>query len=608
MLEIIHDMAPAAELYFAPSGADVIAFGNAVAALHAQGCTIICDDVGFYDDPFFEHSAVGLQIGNLQVLRDYLRVSAAGNDAELHHQQVFTDANGDGWHDPVLLVHVPQGGVLDVFMQWKEPRSGVPQSDYDLYLYDFQTMSLLGSGVTRQRMGETIYYTNNTGSALDAAVYVYRHSGAQAHEIEIFLEPQNGAVQYVNGTSPVDAVFGHPGFPRVFAVVATDVNDPTKIEWFSSQGPFSIIGPPQVQPLKPDFAGADGVSVSGAGGFSTPFFGTSAAAPHVAGVLALAWSRDPGAAAEDFRVSAFLSQACVDLGAAGFDTVFGWGRLQADLLAGQFNESPVVGLTAGLPHCVQHEWRELGGWVDVSDADAGASPLVVTFTAAHGDVAVAVGVPGGVVPAQVQHNGTMQVVVTASQSELQATLGVPDGLRYRPHPVPSGAPVAESLQVSANDQGYFGIGGPQTGTAWLDLLNHQNRYEAWRYTHFDATQLLDPIVSGDNANPDGDLFSNQREFFIGGNPWVADDEVTPVCGFEGGQFVMRFRMSKEIVEHAFAVQVSQDLENWSEVQPHEITEPWPDHPVVPDAWLMEVTLPPGPWGREFLRIEFDPRW
>jgi subtilisin family serine protease len=39
--------------------------------------------------------------------------------------------------------------------------------------------------------------------------------------------------------------------------------------------------------MKPDFVAPDGVSTTGVGGFGEPFCGTSAAAPHIAGLLAL---------------------------------------------------------------------------------------------------------------------------------------------------------------------------------------------------------------------------------------------------------------------------------------------------------------------------------
>lgn len=62
------------------------------------------------------------------------------------------------------------------------------------------------------------------------------------------------------------------------------------IERYSSQG-FVTITYPQVSiRQKPDVTGINNIEVSGAGGFPKTFPGTGAAAPHIAGLLALEWS------------------------------------------------------------------------------------------------------------------------------------------------------------------------------------------------------------------------------------------------------------------------------------------------------------------------------
>ena len=605
MLEIIHDMAPGADLYFAPSGSDRTSFGNAVAALHAHGCQIICDDLGWYLDPYFEHSPTGQMIGNLQSIRDYLHVSAAGNDAQLHHQQVFTDGNADGWHDPYLIVRVPNNGVLDVFMQWKEPINGTPASDYDVYLADYSNMGIIGSGQTRGKVGETVYYTNTSGSTIDVAVYVYRQSGTLAHDIEIFIEPKNGALQFTNSTSPVDAIFGHPGFGTVFSAVATDVATPSQIEWFSSQGPFTIIGLPQFQPKKPDFAAADGVSVSGAGGFPTPFFGTSAAAPHVAGVLALAWSRKPGTQAADFRVSAFFSPAMTDLGTSGFDTVFGHGRPLADAWADAHNDPPALGFPTITLNGGQLRPRKIPG-LSVSDPDAGTNPLMFTLTVNFGIVSIDPTIPGGLTPMQILSNGSANVQIIAPQSVIQTTLTAHGAVVYLANPVPPPfQPVADTLVLWASDLGSFGMGGVQTAAGVVNLVGHQYLFDAWLHDHFDATELANPAISGDNADPDGDFHVNQWEFFTGTNPHAADTGFRPTVAVQSGNLIFRYRVSKDIPYGSpHSVSVSTDLSNWSDIWFGQMLQ----HPTDPDAWIGEVIRPITPGTKEFLRVRFNARF
>ncbi|MDO8689502.1 MAG: S8 family serine peptidase, partial [Dehalococcoidia bacterium] len=55
--------------------------------------------------------------------------------------------------------------------------------------------------------------------------------------------------------------------------------------------------------------------------------GTSMASPHVAGVAALVWSVNPSLTPD--QVESIMRQSAVDLGSAGWDDVFGYGRVDA---------------------------------------------------------------------------------------------------------------------------------------------------------------------------------------------------------------------------------------------------------------------------------------
>ena len=133
------------------------------------------------------------------------------------------------------------------------------------------------------------------------------------------------------------------------SVGAISASDPgvDDIESFSSHGPTNN------GVTKPDVTAIDGVSVTGSGGFASTFFGTSAAAPHVAGLAALLLEERPDLlsgetgddpAADRAALRAAIVDTAVDLGAAGIDNVFGSGRVSG-VSAGEALATPTP--TAG---------------------------------------------------------------------------------------------------------------------------------------------------------------------------------------------------------------------------------------------------------------------
>jgi Subtilase family len=95
---------------------------------------------------------------------------------------------------------------------------------------------------------------------------------------------------------------------------------------------------------KPNITAADGVSVTGAGGFPSPFFGTSAAAPHAAAIAALVKSAIP--AFTPTQIRGLLSSTAIDIEAPGIDRDSGAGIVMpyAALLAAGFPGSAFVGI------------------------------------------------------------------------------------------------------------------------------------------------------------------------------------------------------------------------------------------------------------------------
>ena len=121
-----------------------------------------------------------------------------------------------------------------------------------------------------------------------------------------------------SGNSGCSNCIGNPWKTQAANVVivsATDVNDNGAS--FNSKGPEVDISAPGVD---------IGSAASGTNGY-VYMSGTSMAAPHVSGVAMLIKSANPSMTAS--QITARLTSTAVDLGPAGHDSTFGWGRLNA---------------------------------------------------------------------------------------------------------------------------------------------------------------------------------------------------------------------------------------------------------------------------------------
>ncbi len=358
MLEIIHDMVPDASLYFHDCGSNVSAFNSAIDDLVSAGVDVIVDDIGWIIEPFFEDGTIASHITSVLASQNIVYVSSAGNGAKKHYQGDYYD-DGYDFHDfsrdpssnDYLYLNIPNNGNVRIVLQWNES-FGASSNDYDLYLFNVDGYGVLDLCLYTQNGDddplEYINYTNTTGSSIIAEIDVKNYLGlAETKTLEVFIYSSGGVYHYSNNIVAMDSIFGHPAVPGVIAVGAIDASDSGNddIEDFSSQGPVTIIG--EEQRAKPDVCGIDGVTVTGAGGFSNPFYGTSAAAPHIAAIAAQLWGRFPTATADEIRDQ--ILDNSVDLGTTGFDYIYGYGR--ADALASFLNllVAPVLAEVTPVP-------------------------------------------------------------------------------------------------------------------------------------------------------------------------------------------------------------------------------------------------------------------
>lgn len=435
MLEIVHDLAPAAALGFV-GPFDALSFCADVGRLQSEfAADVIVDDLGFFREPYFEDGLVA------DCARDaadagVLVVSAAGNDGDRHYQGEYVDAlDGRGSHriGPGNAAFDVFGTGVRVFVQWSEPFGGA-SSDYDLCLAT-ETPGQCAGFNTQQDGDDDPLEDDAFNCAGGCSLQVRRISGA-ARTLELFVV--NGSLAASDRVIG-DGVFGHAAVAEVVAVASIAAATPGHevVQPYSSRGDATILHPITEVRAKPDVAGIDGVAVSGAAGFPTPFFGTSAAAPHVAAVAALLLQANAGLPAADVR--SLLMAGAVDLSPAGRDPAAGAGRVDAfaTTSAGTCGATP-PGLDGRCAVALRPGMQPL--FVAAGGPSPSAFDLLATLDATGAGVSEVAAISnGGAIAVATAGFGGDDFPLAAGQGVL-ASITLPTVL---PLPLPTSCPAAE---------------------------------------------------------------------------------------------------------------------------------------------------------------------
>ena len=341
MLEIVHDLAPGASLaFYGPdTSGDMIA---GIRQLAAAGASVIVDDLTFLDQPHFEEGPIAQAVNELAT-QGVVYVTSAGNFASAnvdrgHYEAVFEDA---GALSPFSRVHrfapgvvkqsitVQPGSVGRIFLQWADP-FGHAADDYDLYVVDGSNRILAKSDDIQDGddlpVEQLFIDGRHFSSPVRLFVVIQLFSGS-ARRLELYYV---GGITAISPAIAAGSIAGHANAAGAITVGTINAGNPGAgdIAGYSSQGPCDLFFPlPPETRAKPDITGIDGVAVTGAAGFPKTFFGTSAAAPHIAALAALLQQANP--ALSPVQVKEALQSSAVDLGAVGFDYVFGAGRADA---------------------------------------------------------------------------------------------------------------------------------------------------------------------------------------------------------------------------------------------------------------------------------------
>jgi len=370
MLQIVHAVAPGAALAFYTADDSEADFANGIQALAAAGAKVIADDVGYFDEPFFQDGLVAQAVDAVEA-GGVAYFSAAGNDSNLTYQNTapsFTTAGTGSMVNenllnfdttgattttslPVTVPAIPPGDFLAIVVEWDQPyvTGATGASPGATSQIDLCVTGATGSTTITDYDGNAVSCTSPNAVGVDPVQILVIGNPANAagntatQSLNIMLGLAAGSsapgrilvsVEDDGLGSTIDAFFtggptiqGHPGAAGAAAVGAAFYfntpacgTTPAQLESYSSVGGapilFSTAGTPLTTPTvrqKPDFVGPDGVNTTflgftlasdpsfpKTGLLSTTiaacqnnpsypnFFGTSAAAPHAAGIAALA--------------------------------------------------------------------------------------------------------------------------------------------------------------------------------------------------------------------------------------------------------------------------------------------------------------------------------
>jgi subtilisin family serine protease len=347
--EIVHDIAPGAQIFLAKVGTNIDLQDAVIWLRDTQNVDVITTSLGWYNvtpgdgTGFFADLVAGARSAGI------FWSTAAGNDRQAHWGGPF-DEGGGGYHDfdgsgQVIdyfgpgngdMYLIPEGTLINVYLRWDD-WANVDQ-DYDLYLYQWDDPSgdwwevayseNYQDGTPGQTPLEQISYVAEDEYGVNNGVGVYgvlvkQYYGDRSVNLELFAPKVNRLDEIVTARSLANLADA----PDAITVAALDVSSPYSQEPYSSEGPTNGPGGTESGGAnKPDISGYANVSTDSY--FPGLFNGTSAATPHVAGAAALVWDACPTCTVD--QVEALLTDRAVDMGPAGLDTIFGYGRLHLD--------------------------------------------------------------------------------------------------------------------------------------------------------------------------------------------------------------------------------------------------------------------------------------
>ena len=383
MAEIVHDIAPGAEIAFHTASYGQANFAQGILDLASFGCNILIDDALYPDEPFFQDGIIAQSINTVKK-KGVTYFSAAGNNASFSYESSYRpsgyspfeanfiygtahnfSAPGDApsYFQPV---NIPRNHLFLNSFQWNQPFYSAggwgAETDMDIFLLDANgtiIRSGLDDNITTGDPVEILSFFNDTPREL-FYIAILKYKGPDPGLVKwVSFGDEIGF--YVSSPAPpglyASALVGHPSTAGAIAVAAANYLytpafgiNPPQAEFFSSRGGVAQYFDGQGNPMPPVIRKKPDITAPDAGNnsfFSVDsrqdldeypnFFGTSASAAHAGGVAALMIEAQKLKTITPEQIRGILASKAVDMddiNTIGFDPGFdyktGAGLIQAD--------------------------------------------------------------------------------------------------------------------------------------------------------------------------------------------------------------------------------------------------------------------------------------
>ena len=336
----VMDMAPGAELHCILI-TDEVDLENAAVYMRNQGIDIANLSVEWVLASYYDDTGSINQIINNSHDNDGVFWSvAAGNEAQRHWRGTWVDTDGDNYldftagNDAMEILASSQkksGDTISIYLNWDQYSSS-SRTDFDLYVFDNAGVSDLDmkSVLNQSTSGpyEAVSFAYDPLRAPYTIRIQYVRRSNSGVDLTIFSFTDN--LEYaIPASSLMDPASAHGAF-TVGAVAHGSWNNANPaLRSYSARGPTTD-GRQGLDIVAPDGTDYLGYISSSQSYGTLSAFGTSFAAPTIAGAAALLLSEDSSLTVS--QLASLLSSNAIDAGALGPDTNYGAGRISVPLI------------------------------------------------------------------------------------------------------------------------------------------------------------------------------------------------------------------------------------------------------------------------------------